>query len=82
MIQHSTAIFDKANGFLQFISPSADPMTALKQFDDEVGVDPNGEGLEAIREHYDFYICTPEQVALLEAEDCRNATPRGYKIGF
>lgn len=45
-------IFDRANGLVQWHGAFASPEAALADFDDKVGIDPNGEGLDRIAENY------------------------------
>jgi hypothetical protein len=40
------AIFDSANGILQHTSDAETPLYALNAFADDIGIDPDNEGLD------------------------------------
>ena len=63
------AIFDRYVGLLQFLCTAENERDALGKFHADVGIDPQGEGLDAIfdRGDWDIREVTAEQVAALEA---------------
>lgn len=69
MTANRYAIFDRNAGLLQFICEAQDERDALGKFDANAGIDPQGEGLDAIfnRGDWDIREVTAEQVAALEA---------------
>jgi hypothetical protein len=53
-MKEKTIIRDKELGSVQFISSKEDVLEALREFDDAVGIDPHGGGLEKLVSNYTF----------------------------
>jgi hypothetical protein len=59
-------IFDRNAGLLQFSGEFASAEAAIEAFDADVGIDPHGQGLDAIAALYDTREVTAEQRAAVE----------------
>lgn len=55
------AIQDKNVGYIYFVCEAADEMAAIRAFDNDVGIDPNDDGLAAAAEGYEITELTREQ---------------------
>lgn len=73
-------IFDRGAGYYQWGGEFEDDMAALADFDAKVGIDPHGEGLEALRKQYDIRKVTPDQFAAVEAWQAAGAKAAEFPL--
>ena len=60
-------ILNRTHGLLQWSGEYANAQAALADFDSNVGIDPNGEGLDVIADAYDVREVSAELRAAVEA---------------
>lgn len=63
------AIQDRGIGYIQWVGEADDEMAALRAFDDDVGIDPHDEGLEAVAGHFQITELTETEYSLLKGCD-------------
>lgn len=74
------AIFDRANGVLQWTGKHESAADALTAFDKSVGIDPHEEGLEIIAKHFRILEVTAYQVTSLIEWHERGADTLDYPL--
>ena len=55
------AVRDKCSGFLHWVCAGVSPQSALQTFDDVVGIDPQGEGLEVVADRFEVIELSADQ---------------------